>query len=209
MPRHGFSAVVPVVWFCVFLAGCARSPQVNFYTLAPLTQSVAGSPPPPFSVAVAAVTLPDVVDRPQLVLFTDSSRVRILESHRWAEPLKNAIPRLLAENLSRLLGTESVSCYPQSTSQTADYRITVDVLRFESSASTVLLEALWTVRTAAQTVGKPHRFRGNEPLEGDGHDKRVAAYNRVLASLSREVAGFLQDDAFRELSLRTERRSVQ
>jgi uncharacterized lipoprotein YmbA len=149
--------------------------------------------PPAFSVAVAPVTLPEFVDRPQLVLSTDGSRVHVLEMHRWAEPLKSAIPRLLADNLSRILGTDRVFYYPQSASSNADYRINADFLHFESSGDSVVIEVLWSVRTASG-VSKTRRFKIREAVGGDDNEARVAAYSRALAALSRDMADSLRNE---------------
>jgi uncharacterized lipoprotein YmbA len=186
-----FAALLLACWFSTVLAGCARSPQVNFYALSPMVQAGAVNNPPAFSVAVAPVTLPELVDRPQLVLNTAGSRVDILEMHRWAEPLKNAIPRLLADNLSRLLGTNRISSYPQSVSNSADFRITADFLRFESTGDAVLIEALWNIHAAGDGPRKIRRFTISENFRDDANDARVAAYSRALAALSRAMADAL------------------
>ena len=160
MVRYRIGAFLLACWFSAALTGCARSPQVNFYTLAPMppTGVVTAPAPVAFSVAVAPVTLPEFVDRPQLVISTVGSRVNMLETHRWAEPLKNAIPRLLADNISRLLGTDRISSYPQSSSNDADYRITADFLHFESSADSVTVEALWNIRAPGDSPRKVRLF---------------------------------------------------
>jgi uncharacterized lipoprotein YmbA len=190
--RYYLNTFMLACWLVVTLSGCARSPQVNFYTLDPLVVADAVVTPPPFSIAVGPLTLPDVIDRPQLVLTTSSSRVSILEMHHWAEPLKRAIPRLLADNLSRLLGSDRVASYPQSASNEADYRIIVDVLRFESSDNSVTLETLCTIRTATDGPAKIRRFKMNEKIRGNGNDERVAAYSRALAALSKDLAALLR-----------------
>jgi hypothetical protein len=174
-------------------AGCARSPQAHFYTLAPMAQTSAATTPPAFSVAVYPVTLPEFVDRPQLVVNSENSRVQVLEMDRWAEPLKNAIPRLLAENLSRLLGTDQVSSYPQNAASEAGLRLVVDFLHFESVHDAVLVEALWSVRSPGEGPGAPHRFKIKEVIRGDGNDERVAAYSRALAALSSDIAVSLRE----------------
>jgi uncharacterized lipoprotein YmbA len=153
------------------------------------------SAPASFSVAVTPVTLPEFVDRPQLVITTAGSRVNMLETHRWAEPLKNAIPRLLADNISHILGTNRVSSYPQSASHDADYRITADFLHFESSADAVTVEAIWNFRSSGDSPRKVKRFKISEPVGEDSNESRVAAYSRAIAALSRDIADALREDS--------------
>jgi uncharacterized lipoprotein YmbA len=174
----------------VATAGCSRSPRVTFYTLEPGAQvdtaaAVAAVP----AVAVGPVTLPEVVDRPQLVVRVAANRVEILETHRWAEPLKSEIPRLIAENLRRLLGSDRVSSYLQHAGVDADYRLLVDIQRFESlPGEAVIVEAVWSLRRAAGGAPKTGRSLVREPVDAAGYDPLVAAYGRALLAVSRDLA---------------------
>lgn len=173
------------------LAGCASSPPASFYTLS------ATAPPRPataatFSVAVDAVVLPALVDRPQLVLRQDDNRVALDEQHRWAEPLRNGLGRVLAENLSRLLGQPQVVAYPHGAALDPDYRVQVDVQRFELQAGgTATVDAVWAVRARAGGPARTGRTRAQE-LAGSGHETAVAAMSRAVGTLSADIAGALQ-----------------
>jgi len=181
----------------IALAGCSRSPRVTFYTLEPAAQveSAAAVTPVP-AVAVGPVTLPEVVDRPQLVLRVAAHRVEILETHRWAEPLKSEIPRLIAENLGRLLGTSRVSSYLQHAGIDADYRVLVDIQRFESSpGEAVTVEAVWSLRRVAGGAPKTGRTLVREPVDAVGYDPLVAAYGRALLAVSRDLASAIRSES--------------
>ncbi len=177
-------------------SGCGRSPAVNFYTLAAMAPEAASTAAASHSVAVGPVTLPELVDRPQLVIRVAASRVDILETHRWAEPLKNEIPRVLAENLARLLRPARVSTYGQSASRDAEYRVLVDIQRFESvPGDGVTIEALWSVRrTAVGAVPGKGRSIVREPAVGTGYEALVAAHGRALAAISRDIAQALLEE---------------
>ena len=181
---------VLVVCLAFATAGCSRSPRVTFYTLEPAAQVepfVAATALP--SVAVGPVTLPEVVDRPQLVVRVAANRVDILESQRWAEPLKSEIPRLIAENLGRLLGSDRVSSYLQHAGANADYRVLLDFQRFESSAGeAVTIEAVWSLRRGTGGVPKTGHSLVREPVAAAGYDPLVAAYSRALLAVSRDLA---------------------
>lgn len=176
-----------VVAVCAALAaGCASTPPPRFYTLsveAPQTASAQGP-----SISVAAVTVPDTVDRPQLVVTVNANEVIILEQQRWAEPLQGEIGRVLAENLSRATGNPHIAAYPQSASLNADYRVLVDVQRFAGRLDgEVALDALWSVRAKDGTLVRHGRSSAREPV-GKGYDTLVAAYSRALAKLADEIA---------------------
>jgi uncharacterized lipoprotein YmbA len=188
-----------MITFCValfLLAGCSRSPRVTFYTLnsvAP-TEKVA---PALLSVAVGSVTLPGLVDQPQLVVRTGINQVDILEIHRWAEPLRGEVPRIIAANLTLLLPQSLVSTYPQNAGLDADYRVNVDIQRFELSATEgASLDALWSVRrVGGDSPKKTGRTVVSEPAGAAGYDALVAAQSRALAAVSRDIAQALRAEA--------------
>jgi uncharacterized lipoprotein YmbA len=187
--RHWLITLTLVCWVVAVLAGCSRSPRANFYILEPTAKADVVVPAlnAP-TVAIAPITLPELVDRPQLVVRVDGSRVDILEMHRWAEPLKSGILRLLAENLSRLLGTAQVSTYSQNAASEADYRVFVDIQRFESTADSVTVDARWTIRRSTQESPKTGRSQIHEPRGVEGYEALVSAYSRALAAVSSDIA---------------------
>lgn len=179
------------VWLAVaVLTSCGSPPKERFYTLsAAVVAATATTAEARDHVVVGRVTLPEVVDRPQLVVRIGANEVAILEQHRWAEPLKSEIPRLIARTLSQLLGTSRVSAYPESASQEAGLRVAVDILRFDAAPGIeVTIEALWSVRRLPG--GKPTMGRSvvREPIAGEGYDAVVAPYGRALATLSHDIA---------------------
>jgi len=187
--RHWLITLTLICWLVAVLAGCSRSPRVNFYILEPTAKAEVAVPDQNApTVAIATITLPEVIDRPQLVVRVDGSRVDILEMHRWAEPLKSAIPRLLADNLSHLLRSTQVSTYSQTNASEADYRIFMDILRFESTADSVTVDSLWTIRRTIQGSQKTGRSQVHEPRGGKGYEALVSAYSRALAAVSNDIA---------------------
>lgn len=195
-------AIVPVVrralvlGLLAVLAGCGSVPTEKFYTLsavaAPETAGAANSVSD-VAIVVDAATVPELVDRPQFVVSVGEARVSILEQQRWAEPLKTQIARTVAMNLARLLGTARVSTTPQAGRSDVDYRVTLDVQRFESRpGDAVAMEILWTVRRGAAAEAKSGRSAVQEKIGPEGYDALVAAHNRALASISREIAAAIQ-----------------
>ena len=141
------------------------------------------------SVVVGPVTLPELVDRPQLVVRVAPNRVAILESERWAEPLRSQIPRVIAEDLGRLLGSSQVASYLQHSGAEAGCRVLLDIERFEASpGEAVSVEAVWSLRRAAGGVALAGRSRVREPAAGEGYDALVAAYGRALLAVSADLA---------------------
>jgi len=177
------------------LGGCSSSPRVTFYTLN--VAATDETPAPTInSVAIGPITLPDLLDRPQLVVRTSANRVEILETHRWAESPMSEIPRIIAADLGILLKPARVSTYPQNAGLEADYRALLDIQRFEMTAGEgVGLEVLWSVRRSDGGVPKTGRTVVSEPVGAAGYDALVAAQSRALAAVSRDLARALREAA--------------
>jgi hypothetical protein len=170
-------------------SGCS-SARVTFYTLDPIVTAEASAPAATIeSVAIGPVTLPALLDRPQLVVRTGANRVDILETHRWAESLKSEVPRIIAADLAVMLKPARVSAYPQNAGQDASYRILIDIQRFEMTAGQgVDLDALWSVRHSDGSAVKTGRTVASEPAGAAGYEALVAAQSRALAAVSRDLA---------------------
>lgn len=180
------------------ITGCSSSPRVTYYSLesttAPEPKRVAASVTSKATPAITieTPTLPELVDRPQLVERVHANQIEIREFHRWAEPLKSSIPRLLADDLSRLLESDRVSSYPQNMGSDADFRVFVDFQRFESEGSAVSVDALWSIRRTVDGVQKSGRLRIRETTGGEGYAAVIGAYSRALTAVSGNIARALQ-----------------
>lgn len=175
------------------LAGCGSSPKSAFYTLSSGAAPQQEPGAAPFSVAIGAVTVPDMVDRPQLVTRAAANQVTINEFARWAEPLKSEIPRVIADNLTQLLNGARVTTYPQSGNTETDYRVAIEVRRFDSAlGDAAMVEVLWTVRPPKNGAPKAGRSVVREPVQGKDYDALVAAHGRALAAVSADIANAIR-----------------
>ena len=191
MRRTPFQSALVLVAI-ITLPGCGSSPKENYYTLSS-AGSLNGSAPTDgartYSVAVGPITLPEVVDRQEIVLRVGPNEVTFVELHRWAGSLKNEIPRVIADNLADYLNIRQVSAYPQSAGDNADYRILVDIQRFDSTiGESVTIDALWTVRRQSAGVVRTGRSTARESSSGDKYETLVAGHSRALATISRDIA---------------------
>jgi uncharacterized protein len=170
------------------IAGCGSSPKERFYTLSTGTAPEVRADATAYTVAIGPVAVPDIVDRPQFVLRAGTNEVMVAEQARWAEPLKNEIPRVIADNLAQLLTGARVFAYAQNGGLDANYRVTIDVQRFDSKlGDAVSIEALWTIRPA-KGASKVGRTLARETASGAGYDALVVAHGRALATVSRDIA---------------------
>src|SRR5258706_1788683 len=108
-----------MVLMLALVGGCASSPKASFYTLSaerPQEHTDTGAPAAgaPAAITIGIVTIPEIVDRPQLVLRVDPNQVALDEFARWADPLKSQIRRVIAADLALLFPGAFVSGYPQN-----------------------------------------------------------------------------------------------
>jgi hypothetical protein len=118
------------------------------------------------------------------------NRFDLSENDRWAEPLDENLTRVLAQNLSVLLRTDRIVVYPWPMDKKPDYRVEIQVLRFESnSAGEGQLSARWVVidetGKEAPNLKESRLTRAAKEKSTDG---AVAALSETVADLSREIA---------------------
>jgi uncharacterized lipoprotein YmbA len=185
-----------MVCFAASLVACGKSATARFYMLTP-TATAASAAPASVAVVVGPVSVPASVDRPQFVVQTSPNSVTLDEFNRWASPLADNIARVVASDLATMLGTSHVAVAP-ATGFPSEYRVVIDVQRFESTPGTsVVVEALWTVRKAGGQ-SQSGRTVATEAVSEATFDAVAAAHSRALATLSNDIAGAIRAEADRK-----------
>ena len=176
----------PVLLAALALAACATTPPSRFYTLS-------GAVPPasatsPLSIVVGPVTIPAVVDRPEIVIAVSENEVWLDEYNRWAGPLGEAIAVAAAEDLAAALGTLRATAAVQAATD-ADYRVSVEVQRFESAPGAyALLDAVFTVRRTSDGRSASGRTTAREVPQDKSYAQLAAAHSRAVARLAQDIA---------------------
>lgn len=170
-------------------AGCA-SPPSRFYTLSPVATPTGAPTAKPLnvSVLVGPVSIPALLNQPQMVVNMGPNQVAFDQFNRWAAPLSDDISRVVAHDLMAMLGTPRVSLFQQSLNADADYRVAIDVQGFESAlGEAATLDAAWIVRRTRDGKAQAGRTSVREPASGNGFDAIAAAHSRALARLGQDV----------------------
>jgi uncharacterized protein len=177
------------------LGGCA-SPNATFYTLSPEARSDSAGSVAPVTVVIRLVSVPELVDRPQIVVRAGDNQVTIDEFARWADPLKNQIPRVVADDLGVVLNSTQVSVYPIGADPTAAWRVQIDVQRFDATlGEAATVDVLWSVAPPGKGSPLTGRTRASERCSGPGYDALAAAYSRALATVSGDIAAAIHPAA--------------
>lgn len=176
----------------VALAACAETQPTRFYTLSPVVPDAqaAGAAQEDLVVGVGPVTLPAYLERSQIVTRAGANRVTLAEFDSWIEPLEAMVPRVLAENLARRLGTDDVLVLPTRRTMALDYRVEIEVLRFDADpGGDAVLDARWRVfdRGDDQVAGDRATIR-ERTAPPDDYGALAAAMSRALGTLSRDIA---------------------
>jgi len=176
----------------LLLTGCARTAPVSYYQLSALeaARNAPATEAGKMVLGIGPVRLAEYLDRPQIVTRLTPNRLQLADSHRWAEPLSENIPRVLGENLSALLGTERILLHPWPAFRVTDYQLLVEVLHFENeSDGAARLVAFWSVKGRdGGIVLSERRSSYLVPARNQDQEGQVAALNAALGSLCREIA---------------------
>jgi uncharacterized lipoprotein YmbA len=195
--RQPPSAVLIVMLSGITLAaGCSvLSPHpdlTKFYVLtatAGTGSTMPASPTSHLAIGLGPIKLPAYLDHAEVVTRVASNRLDLSSTDRWAEPLDESFRRVLAINLTTMLGTDQVLPFPWDLSVPLDYRIEVTVSRFERDTSGgTQLAADWVIRDGRSDRVLLSRQANFSESAGTGMEDAAAALSGDLSDLSKELA---------------------
>ncbi|MDP1773201.1 MAG: PqiC family protein [Methylobacter sp.] len=184
-------------WLILLFAGtllsaCLSTPPTQFYVLEPLTE------PPSSSTAsekkrqigIGPISIPTLLERKQIVTRLPDNSIKVAEFHQWASPLKDNVAQVLTYNLAALQTGDLVRVYPWSAYGAVDYRIIIDIIRFDTrQEQSVNLEANWAIMNEKNhTLISNGRTKIEHPLDDPSYPATVKALNKILSEFSRELS---------------------
>ncbi|MCF8109346.1 MAG: PqiC family protein, partial [Desulfohalobiaceae bacterium] len=146
-------------------------------------------------VSLGPVQIPSYLDRPQMITRTAPNRLHLQSFHHWAEPIQETITRVLVQNLAGRLQAAKVVAFPDRFHQSPDFRILVEILRFEpiQSHGRVILKAQWSVREAnGGHILCDRTSLFTHTLPDDSPEAIAAAMSQALSDLSTALAQCVQ-----------------
>lgn len=195
---RALSHLALAVALCALGAGCltlASSQPTSFYMLSAMPQEDAEETPgtDKLVIGVGPVTVPEYLNRSQLVVRTGANELTLDEFHQWAEPLNDGIARILAANLTELVPVEAIY-FPWRSNRSIDYQVMLQVASFETDqAGAATLDVgwgIWKPGTSERLVARSDVYRIDATASSYGD--RVNAMSQALEALSRDVAAALR-----------------
>lgn len=203
MSKRNNLTIIAIVFVISFLLqfGCGSTKPSRFYLLTPVSnpesEMVKSGGHSEISVGIGVLKFPDHLLRPQIVIQTASNKIDYAEYDRWAEPLDDNFARVMAENLSKMIPSESVYIYPWRSTVNVQYQINFEVVRFSQGPDkSVILVVFWSIfdnATARQllrqktTLSQPGP--GSEPVN---YGSVVEAMSLLVEKLSLQVVSELK-----------------
>jgi uncharacterized protein len=165
-----------------------RPDPSRFFTLTPIAD--AGSTPGKLAgrtLGIGPLTLPQYLDRPELVWRVGSNEIRQASFEYWAGSLQKQFTTTLAQNLQVLLEPSQIVLHPWYMGTPPDVAVEIDVVRFElASDGAAHLVARWRLRKGT-IVTHAGESKLDRPVAGDTAST-VAALSELVGDLSREIA---------------------
>lgn len=185
MPRFLLSLLLCVLTAC--------SQQTHYYTLHHTKAPRAPLGSYAFSLGIGPVFLPESHNQPGVVSLTDGQEVTVAQYHIWAGYLNQSVTRVLADNLSLLLGADTVWPFPWDNRMRPARQVRVIIEEMAGQrGKTVALQAKYILSADnGERTLAAERTRIEVPCGGDSYEAYVAALNQALNQLSEQMANTL------------------
>lgn len=147
-------------------------------------------------IGIGSLRVSSYIDQPGLVIETTEGSMHAARYHQWAEPLRESLRLVLANDVASAIG-EPVR--PRVYGETnwklyTDKMIDITIERMHGTANgDALLVAYWAViDPGARSVLSEHEFSRTVPLSTSGYPGLVSSYKDLLNSLAGEIGQSLQ-----------------
>lgn len=190
------SAVPPTVW--LRLASDAPPAPGSGAPAAAGSAATSGAPVAPAGEVwqlMQPLPLPAHLDRDSLFVpqGAGGALVRPLAGARWVEPLRDAVPRLLREDLLRRMGGRPLWTAPLPPGLAPTRQLRVEITTFEIGADgrTLATQARWSIADARGTrTPVAHEARFDTPAaRPEAAESWALAHRQAIAALAERIVG--------------------
>jgi hypothetical protein len=193
-------------WFFLLaiISGCVStgtSPQARFYSLRALKdKEIPKFETPALKEAVIGLgplELPAYLSRPQIVTRRGDNELELAEFNRWAEPLEDAILRVVAQNLMLIFPETKVLLYPWGYYEPLNYQVAVEIISIDAALQNeVRLCINWSALNAEdKKVFLTKNSTYNIKVNKSNYNGMIEALNQGLYDFSLEIAKAIAAEA--------------
>jgi uncharacterized lipoprotein YmbA len=175
--------------FALYLLGACASRPDHYYILSSQPPGASQARTMPTTQVTLGVSLPSLVDRPQMVLNTSTDGVVVLEHERWAAPLSDLVAQTLAQDIERRRGDLLVAGHGVVLASGPVIQITVAILGMTVRRSgTASIETHWRISGARAGKDEVGGAVFSAPLREDNYASVAQALSECLGLLADQLA---------------------
>lgn len=147
-------------------------------------------------MGIGPVQLPGQLQRKQILSYSAGQEVKLASHAFWAENLDTLISRVLAQDISVLLGNPYVLSYPWGVQARPSTRVAITILELGGPlGGDISLEARWQVTGARGEERLPESARLSKRAQDASYESYTRTINELLSELAKEVAATLERSA--------------
>ncbi len=182
----------------LLIAACGSSPPVRYFALSPMDSEQRQDLDDAVTLGVGPIRFPEYLNRSQIVTRGAGSELEVDDYSRWAEPLTQALLRVVSADVDNMMNGVMVITFPWEAvvHNDVDYRLVGEVTRFDADRSgRVVLDIQWAISdVSAEEVAVPPRRRKYETRAAGSDDPAnvASAMNDALAMFSRDVVSEME-----------------
>ena len=181
------AALLTMSLLAALLAGCGSTPPTHHFLLesvVPPSGVVAG-----VRIGISDLGVSQYLLAPQLQQRSGPNALQRMPFERWAEPLDDAVERVLLLDIAAAAGTESVRLAPWPRDWVPDWELKIRIERLDAGSEDAVLVAIWSLQDGARERAARDRItRLSVPRSGQGGAALAADLSALLGEFARRIA---------------------
>ncbi len=148
-------------------------------------------------IGIGNIELPDYLLKPQIAKYTSDNKIIYDEFNRWAEPLDENFARVMIENLSQMIPTNSIYLFMWPEDHKDVFQVNVKVNQFGlASDDSVILNARWSVSSNnIKSYWMSQKGNYQERITEINYSQISSAMSRLIKELSEDIANDIKSKA--------------
>lgn len=138
------------------LTACGTTPRSKFYTLDDESLVLPKTASTPI-IGIKDIHLPTYMDKAQMV-WHDGNQIKIDEFHRWAESLRDSLPRTLSNIINKKADKTLAKQITIPMDEFA-YNLDIEINRFDATIEKeAVLDVWWTISKKHSVIARKHEL---------------------------------------------------